>query len=448
MAGVALSGLSSGLDTDSIISSIISAESTGRTTIANNQTKAQAKVTALTAIQTKLTTLSTASAALKSVTNWIPTQTVDSSDTSTLTATRTGGAGAGSYTLDVKSLASSSQKTFTFSSPTADGQLTFGSTSVNISAGASIDDAVTAINQAGGDVIAVNAQGKLVVSSAKTGAASAFNYSGDGLSLDSERVGKDATYTVDGGALQSSPTNAVTGALPGVDLVLKKVGSAGLTIGAPGPDTDALTTKMKAFVDAYNAVVDSIQTATTTKPIKDASTTTDLGKGVLFGDQSLVRTLNSLRASVGSTIGGLSGSLKSMADLGVTTGASTGSGTYSADAVQGKLSFDSTKFAAALSTNSSSVRELLGAKSGTDGFTQAFQNVLTPITSSDTGIGDRITETNSDISRYTKSLSAFDDRIAARQTALRAQFSAMETALAAAKQKGSDLTAQLSSLSS
>jgi flagellar hook-associated protein 2 len=446
MAGIQLSGLASGMDTDSMVTQLLAAESTGRTRLAQKQVQAEQRISTLSAIQTKLATLKSATAAMQSVTNWVPTQTVESSDPATATATRTGGAGAGSYTIDVKSLASSSQKTFTFNSPSADGTLTFGTTSVNINAGASIDDAVTAINQAGGDVIAVNAQGKLVVSSAKTGAASTFAASGDALTLDSERLGKDATFTVDGGPLQSSATNAVTGGLPGVDLNLKKLGSAGITVGAPGPDKDALTAKVKAFVDAYNAVLDATKTATTEQPVKGANSTADLKKGTLFADQGLVRMASQLRNGISGDIPGLSGALKSLGDLGISTGAATGAATLNADAVAGKLTFDETKFKAALTSNPSDVRALLGATAGVDGFAQKFQSILTPLTASGSGIADRIDQQNNSLSTLKKSLTKFDERLATRETQLRKQFSAMETALAAAQARQSDLSAQLSRL--
>ena len=449
MAGIALSGLASGMDTDSLVSQILAAESTGRTRLANQQTQYEARVSTLQGIQTKLTTLKSASDALRSVTNWIPTQTAESSDASVATATRTGGAGAGSYVIDIKSLASSSQKTFTFNSPSADGTLTFGTTSVNVSAGASIDDAVTAINQAGGDVIAVNAQGKLVVSSTKTGAASTFAVSdstGSSITQESERLGKDMEYAIDGGASQFSATNTVKDALAGVDITGKKLGTTSVTIGAPGPDKDALTAKMKAFVDAYNAVLDAANTATTEKPVKDASTSTDLKKGVLFGDQGLTRLVSQLRTGITDAVPGLSSTLSRLSDLGISTGAASATVSSTSDSVKGKLVFDETKFRAALDTNPNAVREFLGAKTGTDGFTQKFTSLLTPQLTSGSGIADRIDQGNSQVSRLKASLVKFDDRLSKREEQLRAQFSAMETALAAAQAKQTDLSSQLASL--
>ena len=91
----------------------------------------------------------------------------------------------------------------------------------------SIDDAVNAINQQGGDVVAVNAQGKLVVSSTTTGSSSVFSYSGSSVALDSERAGQDAQFSIDGGAVQTSSTNSVVGAMPGIDLNLTRTGTVG-----------------------------------------------------------------------------------------------------------------------------------------------------------------------------------------------------------------------------
>ncbi|MBO9533283.1 MAG: flagellar filament capping protein FliD [Solirubrobacteraceae bacterium] len=446
MAGIALSGLASGLDTSSMISAILSAESTGRTVLANQQTQAQARVTKLTAIQTKLATLQSQTNALASVGNWLPTQTVSSSDSTIATATRTGGAGAGSYSVNVLGLASSSQKTFSYTAPGADTSLTFGATTVNLSAGATIDDAVNAINQQGGDVVAVNAQGKLVVSSTTTGAASSFSFSGGAVSLDSERTGQDARYTIDGGAVQTSPTNAVTGAMPGIDLNLTRTGSVGITVGTPGPNADGLVSQMKAWVDAYNAAQDQIRTTTTEQPVKGATNNVDLAKGVLFGDTSLSTLANSLRSNVGTAVSGLTGSVKSFADLGISTGATNSSATINQDSVNGKLVFDEAKFRAALAKDPSAVRTVLGATNGTNGLSQQFNTVLTPATTAGQGISDRIEQQNANVKRLTTSLTTFDSRLSAREDALKKQFALMESALNRSQTLQSQLSSQLASL--
>lgn len=447
MAGISLSGLASGINTNDLITQILSAESTGRTRLAQQQTKAETRVTALQGIQSKLTALKTATTALGSVTNWTPTQTVSSSDTNVVTATRTGGAGAGTANVNVVSLASSTQRIYSYTPPPTNETLTFGGTSVTVAAGSTIDDVVSQINGEGGEVIAVNAAGRLVISSTTTGVASTFSWSSGGgaLAMESEKLGGDATFTIDGGPIQSSSTNTAVGALPGVDLQLSKIGSASVTIGAPGPDNDALTGKVKAFVEAYNAVVEATKSATTEKPVKDAASTADLKKGVLFGDQGLVRIASQLRGAVGADVPGLAGALNSLAAIGVTTGVSSGSAS-SADSLSGKLVFDEAKFKTALKDNPASVRELLGAKVGTDGFTQQFSTVLAPMTEIGSGISDRITQAGSEVSRLKGSLTKFDERLERRGDQLRRQFAVMESALAAAQEQQSRIGAQLSSL--
>lgn len=449
MAGIALTGLASGMDTESLVKALLSAESTGRTRISQRQTQAEQRVSTLQGIQSKLASLKLATTALGSVTNWAPTQTVTSSDTSVMTATRTGGAGAGTSSVDVLGLASSTQRVYTYTPQPGNEVLTFGGTSVTVAAGSTIDDVVSQINAEGGEVIAVNAAGRLVVSSTTTGLASAFSWSSGGgaLALESEKLGADATYRIDGGAVQSSPTNAVTGALPGVDLQLSKLGSAQVTIGTPGPDADQLVAKLKSFVEAYNAVIDATKTAVSEKPVKDATSATDLKKGVLFGDQGLVRLSSQLRGAVGADVAGLSGTLNSLAELGITTGSATG-GTSSADALAGKLSFDEAKLRSALTTDPGSVREVLGAKAGTDGFAQAFSAVLAPMTETGSGIADRISQAGSEVTRLKSSLTRFDERLERRETQLRRQFAAMEAALAAAQEQQARVGGQLASLMS
>lgn len=444
MAGVALSGLASGLDTASMISSILAAESTGKTLITNQQTQAQSRISKLTAIQTKLQSLQSATNSLMSVSNWTPTQTVSSSDTTIATATRNGGAAAGSFTVNVLSLASSSQKSFTYAAPAAASTLTFGSTSVNLAAGATIDDAVSAINAAGGGVVAVNAQGKLVVSSTTTGSASAFSWSGGPLTLDSQRAGGDATYTVDGGAVRTSATNEVSHAMPGIDLTLNRTGSVGVTVGTPGPNVDGLVAAMKSWVDGYNATQDQIRGSITEKPVKNATNNVDLGKGVLFGDTTLSQLASSLRGAAGAPISGMTGSITALSDLGISTGASTGAS--SADSVNGKLVFDEAKFRAALKADPSAVRTALGATSGTDGFAQQFNTVLKPTTTAGQGIADRIEQQNATSKRLSDSLTRFNDRLAKREQALKVQFAAMESALNNSQTLQARLNAQLSSL--
>ena len=73
MAGIQLSGLSSGLDTDSIIAGLMQVEAAPRTQIVNQQTREQARHDKLQQVSDKLNALKLASDSLSSVLTWAPT---------------------------------------------------------------------------------------------------------------------------------------------------------------------------------------------------------------------------------------------------------------------------------------------------------------------------------------------------------------------------------------
>src|SRR5689334_9987315 len=107
MAGLQLSGLASGLDTQSIIDQLMAVERQPRTRIEMRQATEQARRDGLNQVQTQLKTLSDAASALRSIGTWADTQTATSNDTSKLDVTRTGGAGPGGYDVTITRLASS-----------------------------------------------------------------------------------------------------------------------------------------------------------------------------------------------------------------------------------------------------------------------------------------------------------------------------------------------------
>ncbi len=448
MAGIALTGLASGLDTEAIVAQLLSAESGGKTRLNRQQVVAEQRISLLQGIQTKLSTLKTATAALKSVGSWAPVQTAVPGDATKLGARLLGGAAPGTYSVDTIRLASSAQRSFSYTPPGSAEALTIGSFSMTVDAGMALDDVVREINASDNGLVAVNAQGKLVVSSSTTGAASGFTWAGSSLVQDSERAGADAEYRIDDGtgfgAVKYSATNVVEHGLPGVELTLKTIGTDSVTIGMPTADTDALVAKLKSFVEAYNAVVDASRTATTEKPVTGANSTFDLQKGALFGDQALVRMSSQLRLAVGSTIGDPA-LLPQLAALGISTGATSG-GAINNEAVNGRLVLDEAKAKSLITSNPTAVRELLGGKTGVDGLAQKLDAVLGPLTEAGAGIGGRIDNTNEEVSRIKKSLVLFDERLGRRETALRAQFSALEIALSRAQAQQSEMSSQLSAL--
>src|SRR3954466_7698675 len=114
-----ISGLSSGIDTATIIDQLMAIERQPQTRLKNQVTISAARKTVLSDIQTRLKNLQLAAQDLKSVTLWADKQTVDVSDTTKLTASTTSSVGTGSYTVSVTSLARGAQRWYSFSSPNA-----------------------------------------------------------------------------------------------------------------------------------------------------------------------------------------------------------------------------------------------------------------------------------------------------------------------------------------
>jgi flagellar hook-associated protein 2 len=456
MAGIQLSGLVSGIDTASIIDQLMQVEKLPRTKITLDQDSTTKRQSLLQDISTKLTSLKFANDDLKSALTWLDTQTAESADPSKFTVTRTAGAAPGGYDVAVNQLASAERQTYGFASPAADGTLDIANAdgsaraSVNLKAGATVDDAVSAINSStASQLYAVNVNGSLVLSAKTTGDSSGFTIAGAGVGTQTERVaGQNAKVTISGTTYERQ-TNTITDALPGLSITLKGKTSGtdtvGLNVGTPGPDKDQIVTKVKAFVTAYNDVVTATRADLTDTPVVNAATTADVQKGTLFGDSGLTTMLSQFRSTLSAAVPGLTG-VTSMADLGITTGAASAS--INQDSLDGKLTLDETKLRATLDSNPQGVRSLLGGTAGTNGFSQAFASILSNYQGSAGLIQSRITSASTDLSDLATKLTNFDARMDSKQALLQKQFTAMETALSQSNSAGTSLGSLISSSSS
>src|SRR3954467_12888059 len=104
-----LSGLSSGLDTDSIVTQLMAVERLPEKQMQVKKSQSEARQQLLKEFSTKLSALKTAASTLDDTALWSPKQSAVSSDTSRVSATMTGGAGVGGTTIQVDRLASSQQ---------------------------------------------------------------------------------------------------------------------------------------------------------------------------------------------------------------------------------------------------------------------------------------------------------------------------------------------------
>src|SRR3954447_24610623 len=149
---VSLSGMASGLDTDSIISQLMAIEQNKVTAVQKRQVSVTQHKTDLNNIKTKLDAVKTAAADLSSVSLWKPVQTTASSDPTKIDVAVLAGAGIGGHSIQVNKLASSAQHGFTYAPVGADGTLKLAyqdgtsPVAIPVKANASATDIATAIN--------------------------------------------------------------------------------------------------------------------------------------------------------------------------------------------------------------------------------------------------------------------------------------------------------------
>lgn len=459
MAGLNLGGLASGMDTNTIVSQLMSIEAQGKTRLLAQQYRTEARKSGLDQIATRLRAFKTAAEDLRSVTSWAIAQTAESSDATKVGATYKSGAAVGAYAIAVTQLARADQRFYTYASDPAATTITLkagtdAAVSVDIAAGADVNAAAAAINaKTDAPAYATVVDGQLVLSGKKTGVD--LTVTATQLTEDAakRRASRKAEYTIDGVAQTPSATNTVTG-LPGIELTLKAVTSAAVTVnvGAPGPDQAALKTKVKAFVDSYNSVIDLVRAKLEEVPVKTPQLQSDYAKGALRGDPGLSGLLGRLRSAMGETFAGDPASpnpvaYNELSDIGVAVPRASAGGTSTREALAGKLTIDDAKLTAALSADPNAVKRLLGGISTIDGAAQRIVGIVDPVSALGSGdLAKRTEMIDREVTRIKDAQAAMDRRLKLKEERLRAQFTAMETGLNSTQSSMSWLNGQISGL--
>jgi flagellar hook-associated protein 2 len=262
------------------------------------------------------------------------------------------------------------------------------------------------------------------------------------------RTGTDlnASYRLDGEAVaRTSQSNIIENAIPGVRLTLKGVTTSPMSVTTTPAaiDTEAVTKKVQALVDAYNAVVTATRAELTEKGDPKATTSSGLKLGALFGDSGLSSMLGSLKSQMSQVVTGLG--LTSLKDLGIDVPKSTG-GTPTQDAKDGKMTLDTTKFAEVLNADYTKVRELFTGKGTTKGISSLISDYVGSQTGTNGVITGRMNSDDTVIKDYDDQIERLNDRMKTTQERLKAQFTAMETALNNSQTQQAWLTSQIATL--
>jgi flagellar hook-associated protein 2 len=458
MAGnLALSGLASGVDTASIVEQLMAIDRKGTTRISYRQSGVTGMQNSLKAIAGKLTALKNAANALSADGTWKQSQSVSSSDPARVAVALTGGAGIGGHTIQVSRLASAMQRGFAFPGGSA-GTISIAyntgtpqTLAIDVTATSTLQDVANAINAntagpvAAAIVKAAGGEDRLVLSARKTGSDSDFTVTANGLlgadsaytTQDTSKL--DASYSLDGAAAVPSKTNTLENVIPGVRVTLQGVTSAAatVTVSEPDVDRDGIKTKVKAFVDAYNSLVDMTHGALTEKKVASPANSSDAALGQLYGDAGMEGMLNSLRRQMGDIAAGAG--VNDLGDLGIAVPKATGS-TVSEDGKLGKLVINDDKLTTALAADWTSVKGF---------FTGFAKNVETYVKTQTGGSGlidKRLESADRNIKLLQSQLDQTNERLDAKEVRLKAQFAAMESAMAASQTQQSWLTGQLAAL--
>jgi flagellar hook-associated protein 2 len=464
----AIDGLSSGLDTASIIRQLMQLERIPQQRLQSKQSATESMVTSLRTLNTKFASMLGAAEKLgatlpgatsTTATDAWTTTTATSSDTARVSAAAVASAPAGSLSFHVKQLATAaSHLSASYSSPDAKVhsnllgivQTSFslskgGGEAVTIStANGTLQETADAINavKAGVNASVVllkaatdtdPAKYHMQLTSTTTGSATGISLTAaDGTELVPTQLtaGQDALLDLGGGATITRSSNTISDALKGVTLTLTKPDvkdangvytDAAVTVEVK-KDTEGIAAKVQALVDAANAARNDAKSLTAVDPVTKA-------KGRLYGESSVRGLVDRVRTAVPDN-------LSHTAQAGVTVDR------------QGVISFDKAKFLEALAADPAKVEAALGAD-GLAGRLHALGDQVSRSASAENGpglISSTITSKESQITSLKSNIASWDKRLASKEKQLQRQYTALETALGKAQSQGQWLSGQLANL--
>jgi flagellar hook-associated protein 2 len=322
---------------------------------------------------------------------------------------------------------------------------------VSVAAGASLNDAIAAINSAN---LGVKASAitlgpnryRLQLTSATSGATGGFIVKSasetpatKGAAFLQTSPATDATLDLGGGLVATSSSNTFADLLPGLSVTVSKVDPAPVKVSV-SMDTDSVATKVQTLVDAVNSALTTVKTYTSNAKGSTAA---------LKGDYSVTSIAGQLLDAVSSAVGADG----SPAKLGMQL------------TRDGKITFDKAKFTAALQDNPALAQRMVSgtpAGLGSDGIVGGGDDVVAVTgvagrlaavakAASDATTGTLVALANGQdslVKDIQDRIADWDLRLAKRKEMLTRQFSAMETALSSLKNQSSWLAGQINSLPS
>jgi flagellar hook-associated protein 2 len=472
MATITSLGIGSGLDSEGIISALLSVERRPISLLANQTTEIKTQLSSVGKLQSLVSAMRDKASAIGSITLWGQT-TVTSSDSASVGGFTTNGATPGRYSVMVTSLASSQTVTMANPVPTSASQLSEGSLQIELGAWdagtftgdgspvtvtigsgdtslASIRDK---INNAGAGVTAIivnDANGaRLSIRSDETGKENGFkitatetvddNDATTGLSVlgyDEAVVGTPMTLSQAAGNAMAevngidveSATNTLDGVGDGLTITLTKTTASAVEV-VVADDTEAIKTSINEFVTAFNELANYIKTQTKYDPATKTG-------GPLQGDRTTIGLQWQLRGVLnqGSSA---SDTWSRLSEVGITM------------KEDGTLSTSTTTLDEALK-NPEELRKLLatdGTDTATSGFMDRFKDLGNAVIAHDGSLQTLQDSLESRIERNDDRQDQMEDRLVRTESRIRAQYQALDTSMARLNALSSYVSQQLASLS-
>lgn len=463
--GIAVGGLASGIDSESIISQLVQLERRPILRLQERESSYQVQLTTVGSLQSLLGDLKTAAEALTEAQD-LTSFTTTVGDISILRASSAETATPGTYNITVSQLAQNHKlKSIAFSSSSSvlgEGtihlQVGNGSiTDISVSATDSISDIADAINEADTGVMATiifdGTDHFLTLTSEDSGAENSINLTvtdSDGDHTDSisglsrlvydavtknmtqTQEAKDAIIDVDGIIGIARASNTISDVVPGVTLTLKEAPTApdnvtSLTISrSAGPIKD----KLEKFLTAYNAALGFITERQTYNADNEIA-------GPLLGDSTANLVRRQLENLTHTTVTGASKAVQTLSDLGVTRSA------------EGKFELrDASALEQALKDDFEGVVQFFTQTTpSAKGFANKVLDVMGGLLQSDTGaLAARRDGINRNIEHIQQDVQRKELRISAIEENLRQQFTAMETLISQFRSTESFLAQQITGL--
>jgi flagellar hook-associated protein 2 len=455
MADLSLGGLATGMDTDSIINQLVQLEQRPIYNYQQEISELEQTKGAWRDINTRLDNLENKLTDLK-LSSTYNSKTASSSDEDVVTATVANSANEANYDITVNQVATA-QRLIGARKPgfsaAADDVITLNGTDVNISAGDSLSDISSKINDADSGYSASVIDDVLVIEAEKTGVENALLDGSDGSTptisdnngilkglgiLDNttgyftdEKAAADAEIEINGITGIASSSNEITDAVDGMTFNINSEAAAGSTATiSVAKDTGKATKAVQAFVDQYNSVMGFMDS----KSGYDAETEEG---GILQGDGTVMRLQMRLRELVTSKVKE-TGDYQTLNSVGIEIDR------------DGVMSLDTAKLTEALETNPEETMNLFQAESDTegyDGMAVRMDSYLDQVLQSNTGLiprrldfyDTRIDGLNDDIADVQRRVEMVRERYVQ-------QFAAMEEAISEMQSQQSWMMSQLQSM--